>query len=53
MNLIFGCGSNGHAFLEKTNIKINYFSDNNPHLWNKYVGKIKIINPNEILKKKN
>ena len=52
MNLIFGCGSNGHAFLEKTNIKINYFSDNNPHLWNKYIGKIKIINPNEILKKK-
>ena len=52
MNLIFGCGSNGYEYLKKSKIKINYFSDSNPNLWNRYIGKIKIINPNEIKHKK-
>mgnify|MGYP000124866414 FL=1 len=42
MNLIFGCGSNGHEFLKNTSLKINYFSDSNPNLWNKYINKIKM-----------
>ena len=50
MNIIFGAGSNGHNFLKKTKIKINYFVDNDKNLWNKKINLIKCLKPSDLKK---
>lgn len=50
MNIIFGAGSNGHDFLKKTKIKINYFVDNDKNLWNKKINSIKCLKPSDLKK---
>ena len=50
MNIIFGAGSNGHDFLKKSKIKINYFVDNDKNLWNKKINLIKCLKPSDLKK---
>ena len=49
--IIFGCGNYGfkvYKLLDRKNVKVNYFADNNRELWGKTFCEVEIIPPNII-----